>query len=251
MLLDRLQRLARRSPALVSFYNDPNVRWVYDRAIFPITIPFSQWRDPRKIGLIYKAKPFTLLTWHRLSALYDAAASLDAEGVPGAIVECGVWKGGSAAVLARAARRPLWLFDSWEGFPEPSAEDRSVTEGHAVSRGMFAATPDDVRLALASVGVNAEERATLVKGWFDKTLPASRDQIGAIALLHMDADLYASSKTVLEGLWDQLSPRGWLFVDDYGNWQGCRKAVDEFFLQKRLKPAWISLDFTGVAWRKP
>lgn len=251
MLLERLERFARRTPALVRLYNSPGFQAVYNRALFPITVPFSAWAEPGKVRLILSAKPHTLLSWKRLSALHDAAKTLDADKVPGAIVECGVWKGGSAAVLAKASRRPLWLFDSWEGFPEPSAEDVSVTESHGASKGMFAATEDDVRAAFSRVGVNAEERATLVKGWFDKTLPATREQVGAIALLHLDADLYESSKTCLEQLWDKLSPGGWLFIDDYGNWRGCRKAVDEFFLQKGLKPEWTQVDFTGVRWRKP
>lgn len=75
----------------------------------------------------------------------------------------------------------------------------------------------------------------LVKGWFSDTLPIYKDDIGRIALLHLDCDWYESVKCCLKELWDSLVDKGAIVIDDYGHWKGCRKAVDEFIEEENLK----------------
>lgn len=248
MLLSRIEKALARSPAALRLYNHPVFAALYNRLLFLLTVPPRDFGG-KKLGLIYKIKPYTLLCYRRLSALHDAASALREAGPAGAIVECGSWRGGAGAMLAAASGRTAWLFDSWEGLPEPGEHDVSATEERA-RRGMFAA-PEQAAREIAFERLRLPEgRLRLVKGWFDRTLPARKAEIGPIALLHVDADLYGSVKTCFEQLWDQVVPGGYVFVDDYGNWRGCRKAVDEFAAARGLSPSWTPIDYTGVCLRK-
>ncbi len=73
-----------------------------------------------------------------------------------------------------------------------------------------------------------------VKGWFDKTLPATKDRVGAIAVLRIDADWHASVRCCLESLYDQVSPGGFVILDDYDAWDGCAIATHEFLAERKL-----------------
>jgi len=186
----------------------------------------------------------TLLDYERLAAIHVAAAAAP----PGAFVECGVWAGGSAGMMSLADReRHLWLFDSWQGLPEPGEGDISY-QGHRRPAGWNHAERSQVeRLLLGRLGLDPE-RVHMVQGWFDETLPATRTEIGAIALLHLDGDWYESITTCLEQLYDGVVSGGFVVVDDYFHWQGCARAVDEFLAPRER----VELRRVGVAawWRR-
>lgn len=158
--------------------------------------------------------------------LFDRAKHLD-----GAIVECGVAYGQSLIVwstLAKAERRGrgVYGFDSFEGFPEPSAEDRSPRNA---KKGDF---KDATQRRLESlISKAAVPMPVLIKGFFSDTLPSFKEKI---AVLYIDADLYDSYKTVLDHLYEQVVPGGVIGFDEYGekNWPGATKAVDEFCKSK-------------------
>lgn len=90
----------------------------------------------------------------------------------------------------------------------------------------------------------------LVKGWFNDTLPIHKNDIGKIALLHLDCDWYESVKICLEELYDSVIEGGFIFIDDYGHWRGCKKAVDEFIKERDLKIELVKSDYTGVYFQK-
>jgi O-methyltransferase len=184
-------------------------------------VPARDWLRPRRIALVRKVARHTLLPHARLSHLADLATGLPT----GAVVECGSYEGGSGAVLAVASGRPTWLFDSWEGCPEPEPHDVD-RHGIAAEAGQFAASHDRARQLIDTLWLDGQVR--LVRGWFEDTLPATKVDIGPIALLHIDADWYDSVRTCLEELAGQIVPGGVVVVDDYGEWQGARKATDEW-----------------------
>lgn len=254
-------RLANRilSP-LRSFYKaTPELQRAVNRLIWVLDPPRSELR--RKIELLEAVDDYTLIGAFGRSALYRLCTEADREGVPGAFVECGVWRGGCGAIMAALAQRShlergTWLLDSFEGLPEPTEHDTPEivataggrTSGKLAPIGAYIAPLEDAKrllfdeLALSPSGVRIEV------GWFQDTLPAVRESIGPIAVLRVDADLYESTKCCLENLWDQLSPGGRLIIDDYGGWQGCRKAVDEFFAARGIEPEFHKvdrLDFSG------
>ena len=182
-----------------------------------------------KINLIFKVKPYTFLFYTGLSKLYDLAYYLEQNKIKGSLVECGVYNGGSAGAICWPARknknRQIWLFDSWEGLPEPTIHDgknakkgRCKGDEEKVSELLFE------RLNLHTTNIH------LIKGWFEKTLPQHKKDIDQITLLHLDCDYFQSTQTCLCELYDSVIDGGFIIIDDYNNksWPGCRKAADEF-----------------------
>jgi len=195
----------------------------------------------------------TMVSLPVLAATHRAAADVVARGVAGAIVECGVWNGGSAAILAGAALdagdpRPVHLFDSFAGLPPPTAED-----GAAVARQFFdgwcVGDAAEARRALAAVG--QDPAATHVyEGWFEETFPEA--ETGPIAVLHIDADWYEPVRLALERFYPLLQPGGALLLNDYGRWPGCDRATDEYLGGLGLGPGALRpLARTGAVLIKP
>ncbi len=173
--------------------------------------------------------------------------------VQGAFVECGVYNGGGAAIMAaELGPRDVWLFDSFEGLPEPATIDggKAVNKYKTITSTGKAWQVGDmakVKQAFDLAGCWSD-RVHLVKGWFEDTLAPS--ETGAIAVLHLDADWYASTKLALETLYDRVVPGGLILLDDYGHWVGCRTAVIEFWREKRIAPVFTMLDETAGYWVK-
>lgn len=142
--------------------------------------------------------------------------------------------------------RPLWVFDTFEGIPPPSAEDpdRAIAELYTGSCKSELAEVETLFDGLGILG-----RSRLIKGLFHETLPEA--QIGTIAVLHLDGDWYESVKVCLEHLYDRVSPGGVVQIDDYGHWQGARKAVDEFMRLRSITAPLRYLDYTGRQLVKP
>ena len=191
----------------------------------------ESWRQWR---LFQRIAPYTRVSREKLAVLCRLVATLDRDRVPGAIVECGVFKGGAAAVMARqaACEREVYLFDSFEGLPPPGIEDGAIARSQ-FQPGWCASTEDDVRRAFAASGCGLS-RVHFVKGWFAETFP--RTTLPDIALLHIDADWYDSVKLCLDTWFDRIAPGGFVVLDDYGRWEGCTKATDEFLERRRLPP---------------
>ncbi len=180
----------------------------------------------------------------KLFGLIEALRWVVRHEVPGDVVECGVWRGGSmqAAALTLlehgAADRALHLFDTFEGMPPPTDEDRrgSVTAQEMLAthgrdhRVWAVAGLDDVQEAMREVGYPAD-LVHFHPGLVEDTVPGRAPQ--RIALLRLDTDWYESTRHELEHLYDRLSPGGILIIDDYGDWDGARKATDEFFAARR------------------
>jgi len=149
----------------------------------------------------------------------------------GSFVGCGTFRGGSASILAQSGEdRVLWLFDSWAGFPYTGEIDADRRGRHA-SRGDFNSAYEEVENFLVRRCRVSTTRLHLASGWFEDTLPAHKHEIGPIAVLHIDCDLYSSTRTSLSHLFDQVVEGGVVVVDDYGDWEGCRRAVDEFIAE--------------------
>lgn len=199
------------------------------------------WRSvARKVRIIWKIKPYTMLSHGRLSSLYDFSQEIERNGIAGCVVECGVWNGGSAAMLGGGFQylrggRNLWLFDSFAGLPEPTDDDVSIT-GKKGKAGAALGSEILVREVCLDVMRLPPSRVHVVKGWFQDVMPTTLSQMDDIALLHLDCDWYASVMYCLDTLYDKVARGGVIVVDDYGYFQGCKKAVDEF-LQKRHIPA--------------
>lgn len=202
----------------------------------------------------------TMTSPEAVFALTTAVRHVVAAGVPGAVVECGVWRGGSMAAVARTLVElgrtdvPLYLFDTFEGMPEPTDEDvrwsgESAREllatevGHEAELLRAEASLDDVRATMAATGYPTQH-LHYVAGLVQDTLPGNAPE--QIALLRLDTDWYDSSKHELEHLYPRLSPGGVLILDDYAWWNGVRKATDEYFAAHPPAPLLIRVDASGA-----
>lgn len=153
--------------------------------------------------------------------------------------------------------RELYLYDTFEGMPPPTEEDRDYNGISAEAQllnqkkgtGVWCeASLDDVRSNMVSTGYPSE-RIHYVQGIVENTIPASLPV--KIALLRLDTDWYASTKHELEHLYPLLEPGGVLLIDDYGHWQGARQAVDEYFAKIGTVPLLARIDSTCRCFVKP
>lgn len=199
--------------------------------------------DKEFVPLYRQSVECTAASVERLYALYTAVRYVTGRGVPGDIVECGVWRGGNCMLAALTLMlvddptRRVWLYDTFGGMSEPTDRDRDVYGGSAYDMRdqpfsaegrptpfQFAASRDDVAANMAVTGF-PEERVRYVEGRVEETLPANRpDQI---ALLRLDTDWYESTAHSMRHLYPLLAPGGILLLDDYGDWPAVRQAVHE------------------------
>ena len=183
----------------------------------------------------------TMLTPPRIESLKNLAHRIDEEGIPGDFVECGVYRGGSAALVAQVAtrsrfQRNAWLFDVFQGMPPATSLDGPDAVNWV---GNLRSSPEKVGRLLRRVGVDMD-RVHIVPGLFQDTFPTVH--LKQIAFLNIDADWYESVKLCLEKFYDAVAPGGFVSFDDYGAWPGCRLAVDEFFERRRLPYKLVPVD---------
>lgn len=223
------------------------------------TIKFPADYDEEARAIITAVKPWTMTSPERLYALILATRYVSRHGIPGDIVECGVWRGGSMQAVARTlistqdTERDLYLFDTFEGMPPPTEKDRR-RDGEPASAllnraprtaGIWAiASEADVAAGFAALPY-PPERVHLVPGLVEQTVPSQAPE--RIAVLRLDTDWYASTKHELTTLYPRLSPGGVLLIDDYGWWLGSRAAVDEYLAETGARLLLLRMDEGRVA----
>ncbi len=212
---------------------------------------------------LYSARNATMTSFTRCYELWNLSKQILQKRVPGAFVECGVWRGGSAGIMGLAIQnggqnRTLHLFDSFEGLPEPGEQDgREAQEysggkasGRLNSIAKCEATLPVVRSHLFEKLGLAPANVSFHVGWFQDTLPKDAKDIGPIAVLRLDGDWYDSTRVCLEHLYPLLSPGGAVILDDYNFWEGCRKATDEYREKHGISTPLIRVDRECSYWLK-
>lgn len=215
--------------------------------------------DGADAALIASLSDVTMTSPERLWCLIEAVRALEAAGIEGDFAECGVWRGGSVMAMAQQLvslgreRRRIWLYDTFAGMTDPTAQDvdhagqsaadllRTTQIGDGDNVWAYASRPD-VEANLARTGYPME-LFTLIEGDVVQTLAEHVPE--RIALLRLDTDWYASTRTCLEVLYPRLVPGGICILDDYGHWDGARRAVDEYFVENPPRPFLQPIDFSG------
>ena len=220
--------------------------------------------SPARARALFLTRNATMTTPQRCRSLWELSRNMLRGNVPGAFVECGVWRGGSAGIMGLAiksfdAKRPLHLFDSFEGLPEPGPHDGSGAveysggkgEGRLVPIAKCDATLDLVRTHLFERLQLDPKEVHFHVGWFQETVPVAAKELGPISILRLDGDWYESTRVCLEHLYPQVSSGGVMILDDYNAWEGCRKATDEYRAQNGILAPLVRVDQDCSYWIKP
>ncbi len=218
-------------------------RWLKQRLV-PAglsTTPPSAWE-----ALLQQVQPYTLSDPCRLQNLASLANRVNQQNIPGDFVECGVYKGGSAAILAQHLEneRKIWLYDSFAGMPpttEPDGTDAQAWVGDCV--GSVVAVEEVMQLTQV-----APEAYQINVGWFQETFSVALPE--QVALLHCDADWYESVSLVLETFYPRMPTGACVILDDFGYWEGCREAFYDFCGRHREKPLLERVGSTQAYWIK-
>jgi O-methyltransferase len=197
----------------------------------------------------------TMIGRKRLDNLADCVAAALADGVPGDLIETGVWRGG-ASILMRGVlaaygdtTRTVWVADSFDGLPPPDPEQYPADAGDTHHEVAFLAVPlEEVRANFARYDL-LDDQVRFLPGWFSDTLPAA--PIERLAVLRLDGDMYSSTWDALTALYDKVSPGGFVIVDDYHAVPGCKQAVDDYRTRHGIDAPLETIDWAGVFWRVP
>jgi O-methyltransferase len=233
----------------------------FDIVRFSREEPFPPDFREGETEIVRAVRPWTMTSPERIYALIHAVSYISERAIPGGIVECGVWKGGSMAAAARTllrrrdVSRDLYLFDTFEGMTDPTANDADYS-GKRASEVLredpgFKCTNaplEEVKEVLYATGY-PKERIHFIAGKVEDTIPSSAP--ASIALLRLDTDWYTSTMHELVHLFPRLSKEGVIIIDDYGHWQGSRQACDEYFAQNHIALLLNRIDYTGRIALKP
>jgi O-methyltransferase len=214
-------------------------------------------QDDVFLKILQQCKPYTMTSIERMYALYNAIKYVIQNNIEGDFVECGVWRGGSSMMIAltlnsmNVNNRQIFLYDTFEGMSEPTENDIDFRGGNADS--LLKQNVEDKQNSvwcladLQDVQNNMKltnytvHNIKFVQGKVEDTIPQTISE--SIALLRLDTDWYESTAHELKYLYPKLQNRGVLIIDDYGHWEGCRKAVDEYFTENTL--LLNRIDYTG------
>lgn len=234
------------------------------RRLTPDSNPFLPEATEKDNHNIQSCSQFTMTSYARLWAAVSASKYVVLNDIEGAFVECGVWRGGSSMAMAltildlkylNIRNRNFFLYDTFSGMTEPSDKDidfRGVKAKEILNttpRGdgnniWCVASLQDVQANMSTTGY-PDELVRYIKGDIVETLKNTQNIPDKIALLRLDTDWFDSTKAELEVLYPRLVKGGVCIIDDYGHWQGARRAVTEYFASQGIYPLLQVIDYSG------
>jgi len=208
----------------------------------------------REEGRDWPSEAETMIGLQRLDNLQECIVTVVDDGVPGDLIETGVWRGG-ASIFMRAVlkvygdtSRLVWLADSFRGLPKPNAKAYPADSGDCHWQyGELAVSLDTVKSHFQRYGL-LDDQVRFLIGWFSETLPDA--PMERLALIRLDGDMYESTMDGLSALYPKLSVGGYLIVDDYGAIPACRQAVHDYREQHGINEPIETIDWTGIFWRR-
>jgi O-methyltransferase len=229
-----------------------------------IQLPIESSENDKNI--LELVRPYTMTSSDRVWSLLNTMNYINKAKIMGDIVECGVWRGGSAMVIAsklnefKCLNRKLWLYDTFKGMTEPSEFDVEAISNVSASELLSVnvkesgnnvwciASKEDVINNLSKISFPLD-MIELIEGDVCQTLKNIYPK--NISLLRLDTDWYESTYKELEVLFPLLSSGGVCIIDDYGHWQGAKKAVDEYLNENNIHVLLHKIDVTGRVFIKP
>jgi O-methyltransferase len=211
--------------------------------------------EDRREGKDWPSQAETMIGLHRLDNIELCVTDVVERGIPGDLVETGVWRGG-AVIFMRAILKALgdrdrvvWAVDSFEGLPKPGSSNHTADAADTLSEfnAYLGVSLDQVKSNFARYGL-LDDQVQFVKGWFRDSLPSV--PIHQIAVLRLDGDMYESTMDVLENLYSKVSVGGYVIVDDYGVYESCREAIRDFRNKYHIEDEIKTIDWSGVYWKR-
>jgi O-methyltransferase len=224
---------------------------------FNLELVYKKPYDPklRELGQDWPSRAESMIGLRRMDNLDDCIRAVVEDGVPGDLIETGVWRGG-ACIFMRAAldaygdtTKSVWVADSFEGLPKPDEEQFPADKGDKLfTEEGLQVTMDQVKHNFERYGL-LDDRVRFLKGWFKDTLPTA--PIDQLAVMRLDGDLYESTWQAIEALYPKLSPGGFCIVDDFGSHPNqCQKAIHDYRAAHDITDPIVDIDGTGSFWRK-
>lgn len=208
--------------------------------------------ETRSAGRDWPSTAESMIGLFRMDNLHACLLDVLQRGVPGDVIEAGVWRGG-ATIFMRAVldafgaqHRRVWVADSFEGLPQPDAAVPADQGDVHWQYAELAVPLDTVKNNFARYGL-LDDRVEFVPGWFQDTLPSL--SVDRLAILRIDADMYHSTRIALDALYPKVSQGGYVILDDYGGLDPSRLAVDEFRQEKGIADPLQMIDWTGAMWK--
>ena len=206
-------------------------------------------------GRDWPADAETMIGLVRLDNIQYCVESVLRDGIPGDLIEAGVWRGGATifmrGVLAAYGdrERTVWAADSFAGLPRPDPGRAPLDEGDTTwaFSAELAVSLDRVKANFARYGL-LDDRVRFLVGWFKDTLPVA--PIERIAVMRLDGDMYESTMDAITALYPKLSVGGYVIVDDYGALPNCRAAIHDFRARFGITDPIVEVDWTGIYWRR-
>ncbi len=207
----------------------------------------------RQDGRDWPIEAETMVGLKRLDNLQHCVTSVIRDGVPGDLIETGVWRGGSSIFMRAVLKaygdcsRKVWLADSFRGLPQPDPARYPVDRGDTLwTYQELAISLEEVKANFSRYGL-LDEQVAFLPGWFRDTLPSA--PINRLAVLRLDGDLYESTMDALSALYHKVSPGGFIIVDDYGL-PTCRAAIEDFRRARGITDQIHQIDWTGAFWQR-
>lgn len=195
----------------------------------------------------------TMVGRKRLDNIEKCLTTVKRDNIPGDVAETGAWRGGASIFMKGCLTawdmkdRMVWVADSFEGLPVPSLPQDA---GHDFSIGkvpILAVGLEEVQENFRRYDL-LDDNVKFIKGWFRDTLHIA--PIRKLAILRLDGDLYESTMDALKALYAKVSPGGFVIVDDFNDFEPCRRATLEFRAQHGIDDPIESIDWSGAFWRK-
>lgn len=225
------------------------------RTVLAHPVRFHPDDDPTGRRNAYELPPgiTTMIGHRRLGHLRGCVEDVIANGVPGDLMETGVWRGGATIMMRGVLKargvtdRQVVVADSFQGLPVPNADDYPADEGLDFSTfDVLAVSKEQVQENFRAFGL-LDDQVEFVQGWFKDTMPGLRDRTWAV--LRLDGDLYESTMDVLVNCYPQLSPGGWLIIDDFSI-PACEQAVHDYRAANGITEEIQVIDSDGICWQK-
>ena len=209
--------------------------------------------DPavRESGRDWPACAESMIGLRRMDNLQYCVERALREGVPGDLIETGVWRGGATIFMRGILKahgvtdRTVWVADSFQGLPRPDPHRYPADAGDEHF------TQDVLRVGVEQVRANfrrydlLDDQVRFLVGWFADTLPTA--PIEQLAVLRLDGDMYSSTMQAIEALYPKLSPGGYCIVDDYGAVEGCKQAITDYRTEHEIVDHIEEIDWAGCS----